>query len=193
MAEPLTVDGAHGEGGGQILRTALSLAAITGRAIRIENLRAGRAKPGLAAQHLTAVRAAAAVCGARLDGDRLGSTVLEFAPGGPVAAGAYRFDVAEAREGGSAGASALVLQTLLLPLALAAGASEVVIRGGTHVSRSPPFDYLAEIWLPVIHQIGIDATIELGAWGWYPAGQGEIRARIPGSARTGGRGCGRSS
>jgi RNA 3'-terminal phosphate cyclase (ATP) len=114
------IDGAYGEGGGQILRTALSLSVITGRPLRIERTRAHRRNPGLAAQHLTAVRAAAEMCGARLDGDRLGSMQLVFAPTAPAAAGDYVFDVGLAREGGSAGAVTLLLQTVLLPLARAA-------------------------------------------------------------------------
>jgi RNA 3'-terminal phosphate cyclase (ATP) len=174
------IDGAHGEGGGQILRTALSLAAITRRAIRLENIRANRPKPGLAAQHLTAVRAVAALCDARLAGDALGSVVLDFAPGGAVRTGVYDFDVAAARQGGSAGATTLVLQSVLLPLALHPGGSRVSIRGGTHMAWSPPFDYLREVWLAALAKLGIEAAAELLAWGWFPVGQGEIRAEIGG-------------
>ena len=119
----MIIDGAHGEGGGQILRAALSLSAITGRPLRIERIRAARRIPGLAAQHLTALRAAAAICSAQLSGDTLGSTCVEFAPEGPIVAGNYVFDVSLAREGGSAGAVMLVLQTVLLPLAFAGGDS----------------------------------------------------------------------
>ncbi len=180
MTAPLVIDGAQGEGGGQILRTALSLAAITGRAIRLENIRANRPKPGLAAQHLTAVRAVAAVCGARLSGAELGAVALEFTPGGPVRSGRYDFDVAAARVGGSAGATTLVLQSLLLPLALGAGNSRVSIRGGTHMAWSPPFDYLRDVWLAGLSKLGIEASAELRAWGWFPVGQGEIRAEISG-------------
>ena len=180
MTEPLVIDGSQGEGGGQILRTALSLAAITGRAIRLENIRSKRPKPGLAAQHLTAVRAVAAVCGAQLAGDNLGSAALDVAPGGPVRPGSYDFDVAAARAGGSAGATTLVLQSLLLPLALAAGRSRVSIRGGTHMAWSPPFDYLRDVWLPMLARLGIEATGELRTWGWFPVGQGEIYAEIRG-------------
>jgi RNA 3'-terminal phosphate cyclase (ATP) len=140
IRDRVIIDGAHGEGGGQILRTELSLSAITGRPLRIEHIRAARRNAGLAAQHLTAVRAAAALCGAQLSGDTLGSTCLEFAPEAPVVAGNYVFDVSLAREGGSAGAVMLVLQTVLLPLALAAGDSRVELHGGTHMAWSPPFD-----------------------------------------------------
>lgn len=120
------IDGSYGEGGGQILRTSLSLAAITRQPLRIGRIRAGRQKPGLAAQHLTAVRATAAICQAKVQGDALGSMTLEFIPSSSVQAGQYTFDVTEARLGGSAGAVTLVLQTILLPLALADGASKVI-------------------------------------------------------------------
>jgi len=133
MVGPLVIDGAHGEGGGQILRTALSLSVITGRDVQIRNVRSARRNPGLAAQHLTAVRAAAALCQAEVAGDALGSQELEFAPGEPVKAGDFAFDVAGARTGGSAGSVNLVLQTVLLPLATASSESRVVLHGGTHL------------------------------------------------------------
>ena len=180
MSEPLVIDGAYGEGGGQILRTALGLAAVLGRPVRIERIRAGRARPGMAAQHLTAVRALAAVCDAALEGDRLGSQTLTFAPRRVPRAGAYAFDVAEARPGGSAGAVALVLQALLPPLLLAAGDSTLTLRGGTHMAWSPPFDYLRDVWLPTLRPMGVDAELSLERWGFYPVGRGEIQARIRG-------------
>ncbi len=179
-ARPLVIDGSYGEGGGQIVRTSLALSAIIGRPIRLERIRAGRRKPGLAAQHLTGVRATAAVCAARLEGDALGSQALSFTPGAPPQAGAYHFDVADQSRGGSAGATSLVLQTVLLPLALAAGDSTVSIRGGTHVAWSPPFDYLRDVWLPALESMGVQGSLELARWGWYPVGLGEIRARING-------------
>ncbi|MCK5620704.1 MAG: RNA 3'-phosphate cyclase [Alphaproteobacteria bacterium] len=180
MTGPLHIDGAHGEGGGQILRTALTCSALFRRPVRIENIRAGRKNPGLAAQHITSIRAAGAICAARIEGDVLGSETLTFAPQAAVQPGAYHFDVAEAREGGSAGATSLVLQTVLLPLALADGVSQVTIQGGTHMRWSPPFDYLRNVWLPSLHGIGIDAELALDAWGWFPIGQGRIRATIHG-------------
>ncbi len=179
-AEPLVIDGSHGEGGGQILRTALTLAAVTGRWIRIEKIRARRPKPGLAAQHLTAIRAVAAMCRARLEGDALGSAGLEFAPRAAVQAGDYRFDVAAESQGGSAGSAGLILQAAVLPLALAAGTSRVAVRGGTHVPWSPTFDYLRDVWCAALEQIGIAARTELVRSGWYPVGQGEIRAEVSG-------------
>ncbi len=177
---PLVIDGSHGEGGGQILRSAVALAVLTGRAFRVENIRAGRPRPGLAAQHLTSVRAAAEICGGRLSGDEIGSRRLEFEPGGPAVPGRYGFDVAAARRGGSAGATSLVLQTILLPLALSDGHSHLSIRGGTHMAWSPSFDYLRDVWLPAMNQLGVRGRIELGAWGWFPVGRGEIRAEIEG-------------
>lgn len=181
MHESLIIDGAHGEGGGQILRTGLALATLLGRAVRFTRIRAGRRRPGLAAQHLTAVRAAAALCAARLDGDALASQELLFAPQRPVRSGSYAFDVAAARKGGSAGGASLVLQTVLLPLALAPGRSDVLIQGGTHLPQSPPFDYVRDVWLPALRNLGIRATIALHAWGWYPVGKGAIRAEIAGA------------
>ena len=176
----LILDGSHGEGGGQILRTSLTFAAITGRAIRIERIRAGRAKPGLAPQHLTAVRAAASLCRATTTGDEIGSTTLEFAPRAAVAPDTYAFDVAAATKGGSAGATSLVLQTVLLPLALTEGRSRLSVRGGTHMAWSPPFDYVRDVWMPALAKIGIETSIELRASGWFPIGQGEIVATITG-------------
>jgi RNA 3'-terminal phosphate cyclase (ATP) len=178
----LTLDGSYGEGGGQVLRTALTLSAITGQPVHIEHIRAGRKKPGLRPQHLTAVRAAAAVCGARLEGDELGSQTLAFTPGGPPHPGEYTFDVAEAAQGGSAGSAGLVLQTVLLPLALGEGQSHLTIRGGTHVPWAPPVSYLTDVFLPTLARMGIQAQIELTRWGFYPAGGGEIRVQIEGKA-----------
>lgn len=179
----IEIDGSYGEGGGQILRTLLSLAAITGQPIRVERIRAGRQKPGLAAQHLTAVRATAAICQAKVVGDALGSMTLEFVPGGPVQAGYYTFDVTEAREGGSAGAVTLVLQTILLPLALAAGNSKVTLRGGTHVNFSPPFTYIEQVYLPMLNRMGVQAEVRLNSWGWYPQGGGEVELHLNGSSK----------
>lgn len=185
MTSALVIDGAHGEGGGQILRCSVAFAAMLGRSVRIENIRAGRTKPGLAAQHVTAIRAAAAICGARVTGCELGSGILSFAPDHPVAAGDYAFDVAEARPGGSAGAVSLVLQTILLPLAMADGDSRVTVRGGTHMAWSPSFDYLHDVFLPEIRPLGIDAALELEAWGWFPIGNGCVHALIHGGGQRG--------
>lgn len=176
----LLIDGSHGEGGGQILRTAMSLAAVTGRALRIENIRAGRPKPGLAAQHLTAIRSAAAVCAAKVTGATLGSSAIRFEPQSPPVAGNYHFDVAEAREGGSAGAATLVLQTVAMPAVFAAGLSRFRILGGTHIAWSPTFDYVQEVWIPLLYRMGVRINAELQTYGFYPAGGGEIVASVEG-------------
>lgn len=183
MTPSLTLDGSHGEGGGQILRSAVKISAMFGRPVQIGNIRAGRKKPGLAAQHLTSIRAAAAICGAEVEGDVLGSQTLAFTPRHAVRPGRYEFDVAEAREGGSAGSTCLVMQTVLLPLAMARGESKVTVHGGTHLSWSPPFDYLREIWLPLLATLDVDAELLLHESGWFPVGQGRIEARINGHGR----------
>ncbi len=182
----IQIDGSYGEGGGQILRTSLSLSAITGKPICINSIRAGREKPGLAAQHLTAVRAAATICNAKIRGDVLFATTLEFIPGSSVQAGNYTFDVSEAREGGSAGAITLVLQTILLPLALCSGDSEVTLRGGTHVSYSPSMTYIEQVYLPTLYRMGVRVEVELNAWGWYPRGGGEVNLLISGGSKLSG-------
>ena len=176
QGELVRLDGSKGEGGGQILRSALALSARTGRAFEIENVRAGRPNPGLAAQHLTAVRAAAAICGAKIEGAAVGSRALRFVPGA-VRPGRYRFEV------GTAGSSSLVLQTVALPLALARGPSEVSIGGGTHVPWSPTFEYLASCWIPWMRRAGCALEAGLNFAGFYPAGGGELFARIEGKAR----------
>ncbi|HFD38419.1 MAG TPA: RNA 3'-phosphate cyclase [Anaerolineae bacterium] len=180
---PLEINGAYGEGGGQILRTSLTLSALTGRAVRLVQIRAGRRKPGLRPQHLTAVRAIAKICDAQVTGARLNSQELTFAPRAAPQAGTYTFDVAQAAKGGSAGAVSLILQTVLLPLALAEGTSHLTLRGGTHVPWSPPFDYLKRVYLPMLARLGVQAKVNIRKWGWYPIGGGEIRATIQGDAR----------
>ena len=183
----LTLDGSHGEGGGQILRTALSLSTITARHIRLVNIRAGRRNPGLLAQHLSAVRASAAISGAAVSGDRLGSTEITFAPSHSSKSGSYVFDVAETAGRGSAGSTTLILQTLVIPLLLAAGSSTLVLRGGTHVEWSPPFDDLATSYFPLLRRIGYRVDAELMRWGWYPVGGGEVVCKIAGAEAAGNR------
>jgi RNA 3'-terminal phosphate cyclase (ATP) len=176
----LVLDGSHGEGGGQILRTAVAVAALTGRSIRIEKIRAGRPRPGLAAQHLTAVRAAAAICAGHLKGDALDSRVLELHPSEHVRTGDWKFDVRDARPEGSAGAATLVLHTVVLPLALAAGPSVVTVRGGTHASHAPPFEHVRGAWAPVLRAFGLDVSVDMSRGGWHPVGGGIVSARIAG-------------
>ncbi len=165
------IDGALGEGGGQVLRTALTLSILTGRPLRITRIRAGRAKPGLQPQHLAAVRAAAQISQAQVTGDYVNSQALTFAPA-DVRPAAYRCDI------GTAGATSLVLQTIWLPLALAGAASEITVTGGTHVPWSPCYHYLAWQWLPFLRRIGLDGELQLDLAGFYPAGGGIVQARI---------------
>lgn len=178
ISDLVTIDGSHGEGGGQIVRTALSLAALRGVPVRVENVRAGRRRPGLQAQHLAAVHLAAQVCDAEVTGAELGSTILHFAPRSRPIPGHYTLDVARMRQGGSAGAVTLVLQTVLVPLSFADGSSHVTLTGGTHVAWSPPVHYLSHVYLPALAQWGYRAETHLDRWGWYPMGQGILRATI---------------
>jgi len=178
----LTIDGSYGEGGGQVLRSALTLSALTGRPVQIERIRAGRKNPGLQAQHLTGVLATARICDATLEGARLGSTTLTFSPRRPPQAGEYRFDVAEQRQGGSAGSVTLVLHTLLLPLGRAEGSSRVTVRGGTHVAWSPPWEHLERVYLPMLGRMGLAARADIRRYGWYPAGGGEVSVEVAGQA-----------
>lgn len=172
--DEIVIDGAQGEGGGQILRSSLSLAALTGRPVRLERMRAGRARPGLAAQHLTSVRAVAEVVNAELEGDSLGSMDLRFRTRREPRGGKYHFNVADARKGGSAGAVALVLQSILLPLSLSGEDAEVTLLGGTHVAHSPPFDFLERTFLPLLATLGLETTLDLRRAGFYPVGGGRL-------------------
>jgi len=177
---PLTIDGSHGEGGGQILRSALTLSALLGRPIRLEKIRARRRQPGLRPQHLTAVRAVAQICDAELEGDTLDSQTLTFIPRRPPQAGHYHLDVLDAAKGGSAGAVSLILQAVLLPLALAEGDSTITLEGGTHVAWSPPIHYLQAVYLPTLARLGVRAAIQLERWGWYPQGGGRVVCHVEG-------------
>lgn len=176
------IDGSYGEGGGQALRTALTLAVLTGQPTRIRNIRAGRRKPGLAAQHLTGVLALADLCAAEVRRAALGSLELEFIPRSTPRPGAYQFDVVQASTGGSAGSVTLILQTLLLPLAAAGADSQLVLRGGTHVPWSPPFEYIEQIYLPTLARLGLAASCRLDAYGFYPAGGGQLSAEVRSAA-----------
>ncbi len=172
MAETLLhIDGAMGEGGGQILRTALSLSLCLGRPFRISNLRAARRRPGLRAQHLAAVRAAAEIGGARVAGAGLGSRALSFVPGAPRP-GDYHFDV------GTAGSTTLVLQTVLPALLQLGAPSRLLIEGGTHNPRAPPFEFLQSVFLPLIRRMGPRVEAALDRYGFYPRGGGRIRVQV---------------
>jgi RNA 3'-terminal phosphate cyclase (ATP) len=181
----IEIDGSAGEGGGQVLRSALTLSALTGQPVTLVRIRANREKSGLAPQHLAVVRAVAQVCGASVIGGSLRSEYLEFRPAHAPRPGDYTVDVAEAAGGGSAGAVTLILQALLLPLALAAGPSRVRLRGGTHVSWSPSWHYLAHVYLPMLARLGVRAEAQLEQIGFYPAGGGAAHCALEGGARLG--------
>ena len=172
MSDLIQIDGSFGEGGGQIVRTSVSLAAMTGRSVEIQNVRGRRAKPGLQAQHLASVRAAATLCAAQLSGDSVGSQLLRFEPQSPIIAGDYHFAI------GTAGAAPLVVQTVLLPLALAPGASNVRVTGGTHVPHAPTAEYLETVYVPTLQSSGLDIDFAYGSAGFFPKGGGEITVRV---------------
>jgi RNA 3'-terminal phosphate cyclase (ATP) len=165
------IDGALGEGGGQVLRSALTLSMLTQRPVVLRHIRAKRPQPGLKPQHLKSVDAAAEICRAEVDGAQLNSQTLAFKPA-ETQSGRYRFDI------GTAGASTLVLQTIFLPLAFAPAASSVTITGGTHVPWSPPYHYLELHWLPMLQKAGYQAQLSLQQAGYYPQGGGRIEATI---------------
>lgn len=167
----LTIDGSFGEGGGQILRSSLALSMVTGIPFRIEKIRAGRPKPGLMRQHLTAVQAATQICAATVDGGTIGSTQLAFSPG-KIRGGDYAFSI------GTAGSTTLVLQTILLPLLLAAEESHLILEGGTHNPFAPPFDFLDKAYLPQINRMGPSVRATLEKPGFFPAGGGRIAVGI---------------
>jgi RNA 3'-terminal phosphate cyclase (ATP) len=169
----IELDGAMGEGGGQILRTSLALSLLTKKPFHLRNIRAKRSKPGLQAQHLSSVQAASAVGQGKLRGASLGSTDLFFEPG-EVSAGAYHFRI------GTAGATSLVLHTVYLPLALAAGPSTVTIEGGTHVKASPCFHFLQSTWRGYMATLGLGVELRMLRPGFFPRGGGLIEARLAG-------------
>jgi RNA 3'-terminal phosphate cyclase (ATP) len=164
-----TISGIHG--GGQILRSALTLSMITGQAFRMNHIRAKRRKPGLMRQHLTCVKAAATICHAQIEGAEIGSTELTFHPG-PITAGDYHFAI------GSAGSTTLLAQTLLPALWHAKSASTLVLEGGTHNPLAPTFPFIEEIYLARLRSIGIDVNATLDETGFAPAGGGKISLLI---------------
>ncbi len=168
----IQVDGSMGEGGGQILRTAVALSALFGEPVRVYNIRAKRKNPGLRPQHLNAVRAVAMISGARVEGLRVGSREITFRPGRPRP-GKYRVDI------GTAGSITLVLQAIL-PVALEVGDVTLEIRGGTDVPWSPTMDYFRFVFLDLLSRIGASVDLELIERGHYPVGGGRVRVRILG-------------
>lgn len=170
--EPLIIDGSFGEGGGQILRTSVTFAAITGRAIEIHSIRGKRPKPGLQPQHLVAVRAAAELCGAELKGDAAQSMFLSFRPARAAEPGSYRFDI------GTAGSASLVLQTVFPVLSILEAPSQVTVIGGTHNPKAPTIDYVREVFTPTISHFGWRLEVDCPTPGFFPVGGGRVEARI---------------
>ncbi|MEM0343968.1 MAG: RNA 3'-terminal phosphate cyclase [Thermoplasmata archaeon] len=162
----IEIDGSHGEGGGQILRTAVALSAVTGEAVKVRNIRAGRANPGLAPSHITSIEAVAEICGADVDGLFPGSKEIAFRPG-QLVGGEFEFDV------GTAGSISLVAQCCLLPALLSKTKVRMTLKGGTDVKWSPPIDYMRLVLLPVLDMMGSRASLEIVSRGFYPEGGGE--------------------
>lgn len=167
----MEIDGEQGEGGGQMVRSALTLSLVTGRPFHIVNLRGRRKPDGLRPQHLTCVRAAETIGGAEVEGAQVGSRELHFRPSG-VRAGDYLFDV------GTAGSVALLFQSVCFALALAKGRSSLKLRGGTHVTHSPSMHYLSLCWAPMVARLGWRFELELERAGFYPEGGGEVTAHV---------------
>jgi RNA 3'-terminal phosphate cyclase (ATP) len=173
----IDIDGSHGEGGGQILRTSLALAMITGRTLRMRRIRAGRAKPGLRRQHLACVEAAAQLCHAEVRGATLGSQELELVPHA-ITGGELIIDI------GTAGSTTLVVQTILVPAIVAGHPLRAVIHGGTHNPLAPPFDFLDRVYLPHLRAMGAELSLTLDRHG-FASGGNDASARDPSSKRHG--------
>jgi RNA 3'-terminal phosphate cyclase (ATP) len=169
---PILIDGTQGQGGGQLLRTALALSCVTSRAFGITRIRAGREKPGLRPQHVETARAAARLCDAELTGDTEGGQRLSFSPRRPVSPGDWSFDL------GAAGSAPLLLQTLCWPLSLTGGPCTLTIAGVTHQDQSPSFHELALVWAPAMARLGFRFELALQAAGFHPEGGGSLTARI---------------
>jgi RNA 3'-terminal phosphate cyclase (ATP) len=167
----ITIDGSYGEGGGQIIRTSLALALVTGKAFRVYNVRAGRAKPGLQRQHLTAVTSAAAIGNAKVDGAGPGAKEFTFVPG-EVVPGEYTFSI------GTAGSTMLVLQAVLPPLMIAGAPSLLMFEGGTHNVHAPPFEFIEKTFLPLVNRTGPTVSVELQRYGFYPPGGGRFNVYV---------------
>ncbi len=167
----IRIDGSYGEGGGQILRTAIALSCITGKPVEVYNIRANRPKPGLAMQHLKGVEAAKLISEAEVEGLKLGSTKIVFKPKS-LKGGNFRIDI------GTAGSVTLILQTILLPLLASERESVVDIRGGTDVKWSPPVDYVKNVTFKALKELGANVDIELIARGYYPKGGGKVKVIV---------------
>jgi RNA 3'-phosphate cyclase len=167
----IDIDGSYGEGGGQILRTALALSAVLKKPFTIHHIRSKRKNPGLQAQHLEAVKALARITEADTEGVQFGSQKISFSPRN-ILPGDYQFEVR------TAGSISLLLQAIFLPLCLAPGTSRLVLVGGTHVPWSPSYHYLSEVLLSTLKLIGISVIATIEKWGFYPRGGGRIQMEI---------------
>ncbi len=174
----LEIDGSMGEGGGQVLRTALSMACVLGKNVRISNIRAGRSPPGLKAQHLAVCKLLARICNAKVQGAQIGSTEIIFEPG-EITGGEYSFDI------GTAGSISLLFQAALPVLLHAKRPSVLRIVGGTHVRAAPTLDYFAEVFLPCARRFGAIASCNLVRAGFYPQGGGEAALSVQPSVLSG--------
>ncbi len=163
----IVVDGSMGEGGGQILRTALSLSVITGKPVRITNIRAKRSRPGLRSQHLTAVKALAEISSARVEGAFVDSMEISFYPS-TVKGGVYKFEV------GTAGSVSLIIQAILPPLLFARDPSTVKLSGGTDVPFAPTIDYIRYVFKRNLSLTGASFDVVLHRRGHYPKGGGMV-------------------
>lgn len=172
------IDGARGEGGGQVLRTALALSLLTGEPLKIVNIRAGRKRPGLLRQHLCSVKLAAEVGRAAVEGAEPGSRELVFRPRG-VQPGHYEIAI------GTAGSTTLVLQTVLPALLTAEGPTTLVLEGGTHNPFAPPYDFLQRTFVPIINRLGPLVAVQLDRPGFYPAGGGRMLISIQPAGKLG--------
>ena len=173
----LTIDGRQGEGGGQVLRSALTLSLVTGRPFVIEKIRGGRKKPGLLHQHLTAVLRRSRDWSGRSARDGVGLATPDVPPRSR-ASGQLRLPRGYGRH------ATLVLQTVLPPLLLAAGESNLVLEGGTHNSMAPPVDFLQKAYLPLVNRLGSRVEVQLIRPGFYPAGGGQFTVRVKNGAAT---------
>lgn len=165
----IEIDGSWGEGGGQILRVSVALAAITGKPIRVHNIRAKRSPSGIRPQHETAAKAVAELSQAEVKGLSVGSMELEFRPKG-ITGGKFLFDA------GTAASTSLILQSLMPIMAFSDGDTWTEVRGGTNNPLAPPVDYLQRVLLPTLARTGFRGSVELVRRGFYPRGGGVVTA-----------------
>jgi len=171
MDSMIEIDGSFGEGGGQIVRTAAALSALTNKPVKVFNIRAKRKNPGLSYQHITALESVRRLCDAEIKGLGKGSSAVEFYPK-KIRGGVFDFDV------GTAGSVTLVLQCCLLPSLFSNEKTKIKIRGGTDVKWSPPVDYFRNIFLKILAKMGAKVELETIKRGFYPKGGGEINVNI---------------